>query len=68
MKATLTVLGPAVNGPLMESVSLSAGEPAAEPAEAYMQEEPRPAAGGDAAEMAGDLTLDEAPAAMQARR
>ena len=58
----------AAAAPAAEAAGEPAAEPAAEPAEAYMQEEPRPAAGGDAAEMAGDLTLDEAPAAMQARR
>ena len=58
----------AAAAPAAEAAGEPAAEPAAEPAEAYMQEEPRPAAAGDAAEMAGDLTLDEAPAAMQARR
>ena len=45
-----------------------AGEPAAEAADAYMPGEPEPAADAGDAEIDVDMTLDEAPPAMQARR
>lgn len=45
-----------------------AGEPVADAADASVPEEPQPATDGDDAEIDVDMTLDEAPQAMQARR
>ena len=45
-----------------------AEEPVANAADASVPEEPRPATDGDDAEIDVDMTLDEAPQAMQARR
>jgi len=45
-----------------------AGEPVADTADASVPEEPQPATDGDDPELDVDMTLDEAPQAMQARR